>query len=69
MQDRARIRDMLRKHVPEYDKHAEYATYSAGYQQAATRAKRMDESAAKDGDSGRNPTTGVYKLTEIIRTD
>jgi hypothetical protein len=68
MQDRARIRDMLRKHVPEYGKHAEYATYSAGYQQAATRAKRMDESAEKDGDSGRNPTTGVYKLTEFIRT-
>jgi hypothetical protein len=35
MQDRARIRDMLREHVPEYDKHVDYAAYSPGYEQAA----------------------------------
>ena len=69
MQDRAKMGKMLTKHVPKYDKHVDYATYAVGYQQAATRAKRMDESAAKDGDSGRNPTTGVYKLTELIRTE
>ena len=54
--------------MPKYDKHVDYATYSAGYQQAVMRAKRMDESAESDNDPDRNPTTGVYKLTELIRT-
>jgi hypothetical protein len=27
----------------------------------------MDGKAESDGDPGRNPTTGVYKLTELIR--
>jgi hypothetical protein len=69
MQDRAKMQTMLSKHVPEYDKHVDYARYSAGYEQAVTRATRMDESAEKDGDPGRNPTTGVYKLTDLIRTN
>jgi hypothetical protein len=69
MQDRAKMKTMLTKHVPEYDKHVEYATYSAGYQQAAARAKRMDEAAESDGDAGRNPTTGVYRLTELVRVE
>jgi hypothetical protein len=68
MQDRAKMQMMLSNHVPQYDKHVDYATYSAGYEQAVARATRMAESAEKDGDSGRNPTTGVYKLTELIRT-
>jgi len=69
MQDRAKIKTMLTQHVPEYDKHVDYAMYSTGYEQAAMRAKRMDESAGSAGESGRNPTTGVYKLTELIRTE
>jgi hypothetical protein len=67
MQDRDRMRRLLRKHVPDYDKHVVYTTYSTGYEQAVMRAKRMDTSAEAEGDSGRNPTTGVYKLTELIR--
>jgi hypothetical protein len=68
MQDRSKIRDILGKHVPQYDKHVEYAIYSAGYRQAAARAGQMDELAESAGEPGRNPTTGVYKLTELIRT-
>ncbi len=67
MQDRARMKAMLTKHVPGYDKHVEYATYSAGYTQAVKRAERMDKAAEQAHESGRNPTTGVYKLTESIR--
>ena len=67
--DRVKMKSMLTKHVPKYDKHVDYATYSDGYLRAVARAKRMDEVAEKDGDSGRNPTTGVYKLTELIRTE
>ena len=66
MQDRAKMKDMLTKHVSEYDKHVDYATYAAGYPQAVLRAKRMDESAEEAGEPGRNPTTCVYKLTELI---
>jgi hypothetical protein len=67
MQHRDRLQAMLTAYVPEYDKHIEYTTYSAGYPQAVVRAKRMDQSAENDNESGRNPTTGVYRLTELIR--
>jgi hypothetical protein len=64
----AKMTAMLKKRVPEYDKHVDYAKhYSAGYQQAVVRATRMDEAADEAGESGRNPTTGVYRLTELIR--
>ena len=29
----------------------------------------MDEFAENASEPGRNPTTGVYKLTELIRTE
>jgi len=67
MQPRHKVQRMLVKYVSGYDKDVKYATYSDGYQQAVIRAKRLDESAESDGESGRNPTTGVYQLTEIIR--
>ena len=69
MQPRNKLQRTLKSHVPNYDKHVEYSTYSAGYEQAFSRAKRMDESAENEGDSGRNPTTGVYKLTELMRAN
>ena len=64
---RVKIRAMLSKHVPTYDKHVDYATYAAGYQQAAARAGKMDHDAEAADEPHRNPTTGVYKLTELIR--
>jgi hypothetical protein len=67
MQDRARVKAMLAEHVAGYDKHVDYTSYSAGYSQAVRRAKRMDEDAAEANEPGRNPTTGVYELTESIR--
>jgi hypothetical protein len=69
MQDRAKLKTMLTTYVPNYDKHVEFAKYAEGYPQAVIRAKRMDQSAEEVRDSGRNPTTGVYKLTELIRDD
>jgi hypothetical protein len=67
MQHRDKVRQLLKGCVPQYDKHVDYQVYSAGYSQAVIRAQRLDQSAASDGESGRNPTTGVYKLTELIR--
>jgi hypothetical protein len=69
MQHRTRIFEMLREFDRGYDKSVDYATYSSGYQQAVTRARRMDMGAKKDGDIGRNPTTSVYRLTECILAD
>lgn len=67
MQHRDTIRQKLKEHVPEYDKHVGYATYSVGYSQAVTRARRMDDDARAAQEPHRNPTTGVYELTELIR--
>jgi len=67
MQHRDAITERLKRHVPNYDKHVDYATYSAGYSQAVTRARKMDQDATEAQEPHRNPTTGVYELTELIR--
>lgn len=61
----------LRKHVPHYHKHVDYPGdgYANGYETAVARAKKLDERAESVGKSGHNPTTGVYRLTESIRTE
>lgn len=68
MQQHSKVPHMLAEHVPGYHKHVEYNTYSDGYPQAVNRAERMDCAAIEADEPGRNPTTGVYKLTELIRT-
>ena len=62
-----KMRSLLAKHVQKYDKHVNYATYATGYQQAVTRAARMDQAAEEAGEPHRNPTTGMHRLTELIR--
>jgi hypothetical protein len=65
---RARIHEMLSSYVRGgYNKVVEFTEYSAGYPRAVARAKRMDETAQSCGKPGQNPTTGVYRLTELIR--
>jgi hypothetical protein len=66
MQHRDTIRKMLLGHVAGYDKEVDYGRYSEGYSQAVKRAEQMDKKAEEEGDSGRNPTTGVYRLTRDI---
>lgn len=67
MKDRKQVKGVLKKHVPGYDKSVRYATYSDGYSNAVTRATTLDKIAEDVGTPGHNPTTGVYKLTELIR--
>lgn len=69
MQHRDRLKDILAEYVLGYDKQVDYATYSGGYQNAAKRASQMDSAAESADDAGRNPTTGVYRLTELIRSE
>jgi hypothetical protein len=66
MQHRDKVQQLLKEYVPEYDKNVEFCTYSAGYSQAVKRAKRLDQSADDAGEAGRNPTTGVYELAELV---
>ena len=67
MQHRDMIGTMLKQYDPDYDKHVTYSKYSTGYEDAVVRARRMDDSADNCSDAGCNPTTGVYRLTTLIR--
>lgn len=67
MKDRKQVKRLLQKHVPGYDKSVKYATYSDGYSIAVTRAAQLAKIAEDVGTPGHNPTTGVYRLTELIR--
>ncbi|MFJ6696459.1 RloB family protein [Streptomyces sp. NPDC091272] len=53
---------LLRKHVPGYDKtRVDFATYRDGLPQAAERARKLDPSGEQHE---RNPSTGVWRLTD-----
>jgi hypothetical protein len=66
--ERGKLRAELRKHLPQYDKELELAKLHAGYDDAVRRAQALEVAADSAGRTGRNPTTGVYRLTEAIRT-
>lgn len=59
---------MVASEVPGYGKHVAFKALEGGYHEAVRRARRLDEAAAEAGEAGRNPTTGVFRLTEAIRT-
>ena len=67
MQHRAAIGKTLKQHVPDFEKHVIFSKYSAGSEEAVERARRLDQIAEGRGEAGSNPTTGVYKLTSLIR--
>ena len=69
MKDGKTLRTKMRRHLPKYDKHVDFSRFVAGYQDAVRRASRLDSDAEKAGEPGRNPTTGVWRLTETIRND
>ena len=63
---RHKAQTMLKDHVAGYDKDVNFDNYKDGYQKAVQRARSLDQLAESMGDPGRNPTTGVYVLTEMI---
>ncbi len=69
MQHRRDLRRKMKQHIPNYDKHVDYSDCEDGYDAAVQRASRLDKDARLDNDEGRNPTTGVWRLTESIRSD
>lgn len=63
---RHKMQSLLKNSIKHYDKNVDLNHYNDGYDTAVERAKKLDEQAEKAGTPGMNPTTGVYKLTEII---
>jgi hypothetical protein len=63
---RHKAQTMLKDHVAGYDKHVNFDDYRDGYQKTVQRAKSQDQLAESMEEPGRNPTTGVYVLTEKI---
>ncbi len=57
---------MLRGELPNYDKHVDFDEFADGVEKATARARRLDVDAEGMGESGRNPTTGFYRLTDSI---
>jgi hypothetical protein len=69
MQDRTVLQKRMKEFIPGYDKHVKYADYEPGYPAAVKRAQQLENQASAANEPGRNPTTGVWRLTESIRAD
>ena len=65
-QHRGHVQKMLKKFLPDYGKHFDFARVADLSDQAAERARRLDRDAQRVGEAFRNPTTGVYRLLESI---
>lgn len=69
MQHRDHIASMLRGFLREYHKSVAFQLVSHGYNLAVARAQRLEVAAIDADEGGRNPSTGVWRLTELIRGD
>lgn len=65
-QHRKDIARRLGKFVPNYHKHIVFNDFANSYEEAFRRARQMQVLANEDGEPYRNPTTGVFALTESI---
>ena len=57
----------IKCHLPRYEKELDFGRLIVGYNDAVRRARELDALAASHKDLRRNPSTGVYRLTESIR--
>ncbi len=62
------VRAALKKHLSRYDKELDFQKLHPGYDAAKKRAEALDAEAERLGKPGSNPTTGVFRLTERIKT-
>ena len=62
------VQRALREHLPRYDKVLDFDKMKTWYAKAVERAQSLQKRAEATGDPNRNPSTGVYLLTELIRT-
>lgn len=67
IQGHKQMQKMLKSHIPHYEKDINFMNISSGYSEAVSRAQKLESDAIEEGEDGRNPTTGVWRLTESIR--
>lgn len=67
MQHRHAIQSLLAALMPTKKKHVDFEMLKPGYEVAYARAERLDADAAVVCEHGRNPSTGVYRLTAAIK--
>jgi len=65
---RQEARAVLRGHLPGYDKDLDFKVMHPAYEDAVLRARDLDREAELHEARGRNPSTGVYRLTHAILT-
>ncbi len=66
--ERSALASRLRRHCAGYDKFLPFAKLQPSYDVAVARAQSLRKEAEEHGRAGRNPTTDVFELTELIRT-
>jgi hypothetical protein len=65
--ERDKARAAVQTYLRDYDKELDFPKMHPGYSDAVRRAKELVNEAGRHQEPGRNPTTGVYRLTEAIR--
>ncbi|TYB57809.1 RloB domain-containing protein [Nonomuraea sp. PA05] len=65
--DQERVRQRLRKHLKDYDKHLGRDFPFAHHQIARDRARRADPEHCEPNRKGRNPSTNAWLIVEAIR--
>ena len=60
------VQALVAEDLPGYDKHLRFDDLAGGVGDAERRAKALQTQADEEGEPHRNPTTGVYRLTESI---
>lgn len=60
-------RQLLKGHLPRYEKHIQFADVHQGYAAAVRRAESLERMHAARSSAGGNPSTGMHHLTERIR--
>jgi hypothetical protein len=63
---RDNVKELVAEKLPGYDKHLRFDDLASGVEDATRRASALHTQADEEGESHRNPTTGVYRLTESI---
>ncbi|WP_058556685.1 RloB family protein [Thiohalocapsa sp. ML1] len=61
------VQRLLREHIAGYCKHLPFDVLKPGIADAENRAMRLHDDAEREGESGRNPSTDVFRLTGSIR--
>lgn len=65
--DRRVLVSQLRKYCPEYEKKLPFDKLVHNHEEAVKRARELWDGAKRDHDPGRNPTTGIFQITELIQ--